>query len=276
MSKGGVEAFDLETGEREWSYPTCNGDEDGAMVWSTVSIDLEMGVVFAATGNNYTVAGENSDSIHAIDLQTGERVWRTQVREGDQWSRFLMTSEDTDFGANPILAKIGDRDVVAAGDKGSAFWVLDRMTGVIIWKKEDLSPSHSPANGGVLNNGAFDGERFYVASNHPEGPNSVIVHGLNAADGEAAWEPKTYPKVTWGMPSVANGVLAVPVNDTLYIFNAATGDMLNMFETGGSIAAGAPAIADGMIVVKSGLSYVFADIFGTGTNNSEIHAYGLP
>ena len=286
MSKGGVEAFDVETGERAWTYETCDGDqEDGAMVWSTVAIDEEAGVVFATTGNNYTVAGPGSDAFHAIELATGERLWKTQVREGDQWSVASMQSRDTDFGANPILATIGDRKVVAAGDKASAFWVLDRETGEIIWRKEDLTATHAPAFGGVLNNGAFDGERFYVMSNEPieaagGGPlgpvtGSMKVLALHAADGEEAWEPRVYAdKMTWGMASVANGVLAVPVNDELHILNAETGEELTMFETGGSIAAGAPAIVDGMIIVKSGLQY----IFGRGHNfpNNQVRAYGLP
>jgi outer membrane protein assembly factor BamB len=286
MSKGGVEAFDVETGERAWTYETCTGDEeDGAMVWSTVAIDLEMGIVFATTGNNYTVAGPNSDAFHAIELSTGEQLWRTQVREGDQWSVASSTSEDTDFGANPILAQIGDRKVVAAADKAAAFWVLDRVTGEIIWQKEDLTETHSPAFGGVLNNGAFDGTNFYLMSNAPiEDPNagplgpvtgSMTLHALGAEDGDAAWEPRVFAdRMTWGMASVANGVLAVPVNNELHILNAATGETLTMFDTGGSIAAGAPAIVDGMVIVKSGMQYFFGRDFAL--RNEEVRAYGLP
>jgi outer membrane protein assembly factor BamB len=272
MSKGGVEAFDTETGERAWSYSTVEGQEDGAMVWSTVSIDVEAGMVFAATGNNYTVAGPNSDAIHAIDLANGERMWRTQVRAGDAWTLSGGGSEDTDFGANPILATIGDRKVVAAGDKASAFWVLDRMTGTEIWKKEDLSSSHLPQNGGVLNNGAFDGQRFFVASNQP--PSASVFHALNADGGAAAWPAKNFPKIIWGMPSIANGVVAVPVNNELHLYNAESGAMLNMFAVDGTMAAGAPAIADGMIEVKSGMQYLFA--FADAVPANKVYGFGMP
>lgn len=273
MSLGGVEAFDAATGVRAWSYSTIEGNEDGAMVWSTVAIDVEAGVVYASTGNNYTLVGANSDAIHAIDLGNGQRVWRTQVREGDQWSLFTGGSADTDFGANPILAEIDGRKVVAAGDKGAAFWVLDRMTGEQIWDKQMLSATHTPANGGVLNNGAYDGQRFYVMSNDPTG-RSVVLHALNKADGTAAWTAKTLPKLVWGMQSVANGVLAAPINNELHLYNAATGDMLNMFVVDGTIAAGAPAIADGMIVVKSGMQYAFAG--ASAIPATKIYAFGLP
>lgn len=278
-SFGGVEAFHIEDGTRAWTYMTGQDDsgastgENGAMVWSTVSIDEEAGIVYAATGNNYTIGGDNSDAIHAIDLMTGERVWKTQVREGDTWSLFGGGSEDTDFGANPILATIDGRKVVACGDKASTFWVLDRMTGEIIWKTEPaLSGSHTPANGGVLNNGAWDGQRFYVSSNAP--PGNTTVHALNGADGAAAWPKKDFPVIIWGMSSVANGVLAVPVNTVLYLFNAETGEMLNMFDTGGTIAAGAPAIAEGMIVVKSGMQYALDP--ANAILNMKVFAYGLP
>jgi outer membrane protein assembly factor BamB len=150
--------------------------------------------------------------------------------------------------------------------------VLDRMMGTKIWDKQMLSSAHTANNGGVLNNGATDGQRFFVVSNQP--PGACVLHALNVADGMPAWPAKNYPKVTWGMPSVANGVLFVPINDTLKVLNAATGEELNSFETGGSMAAGAPAIAQGMVVVKSGMQYVFGG--ADAILNTEVKAYGLP
>jgi len=269
-ARGGVFAANAETGEEVWHYYTVELPENGAMVWSSVSVDLEAGVVYASTGDNYTVAGDNSDAIQAIDLKSGMRLWSTQVRVGDQWSVSKPTSQDTDFGANPILAELGGKKLVAAGDKGAAFWALDRESGEILWKREDLTPSHTPANGGVLMNGAFDGKRFYVVSNSPTDMTSTLF-ALNPEDGTDVW---THPfdKMTWGAPTVANGVLVVPVDAQLYVMNAATGDVITMFETGGSIAAGGAAIVDGKIIVQSGLQYPF----GTPTNNNQVHCYALP
>jgi outer membrane protein assembly factor BamB len=165
-SFGGVEAFNTADLTPAWTYNTCEGDENGAMTWSTVSIDVAANVVYASTGNNYTIGGPNSDAIHAIDLGQGDGLWKKQVREGDVWSLFgAPGGEDTDFGSNPILAQIGDNKVVAAGDKASAFWVLDRDDGAILHTKADLTGSHTPNFGGVLNNGAYDGETFYVIAN---------------------------------------------------------------------------------------------------------------
>jgi len=268
---GGVFAANTDTGMEAWHYWTTGGPdtpENGAMVWSTVSI--HEGIVYASTGNNYTVGGANSDAIHAIDLATGVKKWVKQVRTGDIWILFAPVSEDTDFGANPIIVDIGGKKLVAAGDKASAFWALDRDTGNILWSRTDLSPSHFAANGGVLNNGASDGQFFYVISNDPTGQRSML-HKLEPVEGKDAWPPITYPKMTWGAPSLANGLLVVPVDNELVIINAATGAELKRFDTGGSIAAGAAAIVDGRIVVQSGLEYPL----GAPMPNNEIRCYGL-
>lgn len=272
-SKGGVEALSMENGTRMWTYWTVEGDETGAMVWSTVAVDMDTRTIFATTGNNYTVAGDNSDAIHAIDLETGKRKWRKQVRAGDLWSlrgMVVNTGEDTDFGANPILAKVGDMPIVAAGDKGSAFWALKRETGEILWSRDDLSAAHSPANGGVLMNGAYDGKYFYVASNEP--PDHALLHVLDAKDGRDVREPKRLDAIVWGAVSLANGLLFVPVNSWLHVFNAATGDELTKFDTGGTVAAGAATIADGRVIVKSGLQYSFAR---DAINTDAVICYGL-
>jgi outer membrane protein assembly factor BamB len=275
-SRGGLTAHDTETGDKVWQHFTVPASgEDGAMVWSSVAIDVAAGTVFATTGNNYTVGGANSDSIRALDLASGEMPakWVTQVRQNDVWSYVGGGSgEDSDFGANPILAEVDGRDVVAAGDKAAAFWMLDRETGAILWSRDDLSASHNAANGGVLMNGAFDGRHFYVVSNDPDAGASVL-HKLDPANGGSSVWTKTYPDVTWGAPSLANGVLLVPINEELLVLNAETGDTLTSFNTGGTIGGGAAAIAQGRVVVKSGLTFIFAD---NAINNNEVICYGLP
>lgn len=276
MARGGVGAFDKATGDRAWQYFTAaESGEDGAMVWSTVGVDIEAELVFATTGNNYTQGGANSDAFHAIDLGSGEMQWMKQVRAADVWSYHTVPGGmDTDFGANPILAEIGGKQVVAAGDKGSVFWALDRMTGEILWSRDDLSATHDPAHGGVLMNGAFDGKYFYVVSNQPGSGPHALLHALDPAnEGADVWPPKSMPKYTWGAPSVANGVLVVPNDDDLLVLDAATGGELVTFNTGGTIAGGAAAIVNGMVIVQSGLSYPFDP---STKNNNLVIAYGLP
>jgi hypothetical protein len=245
------------------------------MVWSTVGVDLKTKTVFATTGNNYTLAGSNSDAIHAIDLGSGSRKWVKQVREGDLWSimnRMVFgTGEDTDFGANPILAEVNGKSVVAAGDKGGAFWMVARDSGEILWSRKDLSAAHSASNGGVLMNGAFDGTYFYVAVNEP--PDHALLHVLDPKDGSDVRTPTPLDGIVWGAPSLANGLLFVPVNSVLHVYKALDGEELISFETGGTIAAGAPAVVDGHVIVKSGLQYSFGG--ASLKDNNEVICYGL-
>ena len=176
------------------------------MVWSTVSVDLDARVVFASTGNNYTLGGSNSDAVHAISLDTGERKWVQQVRQNDVWSVNLsiQLGEDTDFGANPILADVDGRKILGVGDKGCAFWALDRETGEILWSDAQLSSTRTTSTGGMLMNGAFDGQYFYVASNQP--PGESILHVLDPRDGSDVLPAQMLGATVWVAPSLANGL----------------------------------------------------------------------
>jgi len=270
--RGGVAVFDAETGMRKYTYWSVpEGGEDGAMSWSTVALEPEEGAVYASTGNNYTVGGPNSDAIHKFNFDTGERIWTTQVTMGDIWGLAMGNVGDEDFGASPILADVGGKQLVAAGDKGARFWALDRATGEILWSRKMLTPSRGPANGGVLNNGGFDGKGFIFISNDPDA-NKSKVYKVDPLTGEDIWV-KDYANMAWGMPSMANGIAVIPINADLYILNADTGEELTKFSTGGTIAGGAAAIAQGKIVVKSGLSYpLSADVL----NSDQVICYGLP
>ncbi|MDH5670561.1 MAG: PQQ-binding-like beta-propeller repeat protein [Myxococcales bacterium] len=269
-ARGGVEAHSTSDGAKLWTYWTAAETENGAMVWSSVGIDVGAGTVFASTGNNYTAQGPNSDAIHAIDLAAGTRKWMTQVRDNDVWSiPAAFGGPDTDFGANPIVAGTS----VAAGDKGSGFWAMNTSTGDILWSREGLTGARDQAHGGFLMNGAYDGKNFYGVANDTSTRGSVL-YAFDGATGNDAFPPKTFPgKYAWGAPSLANGVLAVPINETLYLLDASSGAELNSFNTGGTIAAGAPAIVDGYVCVGSGLAYPLA----TDTlDNNQVICYGLP
>lgn len=270
--RGGVEAFAQDSGVRLWTYWSVPATgEDGAMSWSTQSIDFEEKVIYASTGNNYTVYGPGSDAIHKIDMMTGMGIWMTQVRKDDVWGLLTGNVKDTDFGANPILAEIDGQRIVAAGDKGSAFWAIDRTTGKILWGREMLTPSRSPSTGGSLNNGGSDNKHFYVAMNDANSSTSVLFK-LDPKTGADVWTKK-YNELVWGGLALANGVLVAAINDDVHLLNTETGDTLNTFNTGGTIAGGSPAIADGKIVVKSGLSY---PLNGMAVNNNKIFCYALP
>ena len=284
--RGAVVAFDRETGEEVWRYYTVEPPENGVAVWSSVSIDGEAGVVFATTGNNYTgQAGGTSDSVFALDVETGDLLWLTQLTEGDLFTIVNPQSEDSDFGTNPILFDVDERKLLGAGQKSGMFWVLDRETGEVVWSRR--VSGGSALIGGVFNNGAYDGERIIVAGNNGEsdglgsepatgeseagaarGFGTSVLMAMDPSDGSILWE-RQLPAWVWAPITIANGVGYVSAESELQAFDVATGEKLFTFQTGGTITSGA-AVVDGQIYFGSGLAYF------TTTPNNIFHALALP
>jgi len=269
--RGGVAAYDRETGAPRWRDFTARPPHNGAAVWSTVSIDPATRTVFAASGQNYTgEAGPRSDAIFALDLDTGVRRWTTQTVEGDVFTPINPTGGlDADFGANPILFEAvvdgARRRLVGAGQKHGMFWALDRATGAIVWERR-LGPG-SPLTGGVLNNGAFDGERILVANNDI-GAGHGTLFALRPADGSIAWQ-RPLPGWVWAPITTANGVVFVAADTDLYGVDAETGADLFIYPTEGTIACGA-SVAGGRVHVGSGMQHI------VGTVDRTFHVLGLP
>ncbi|MGQ0802639.1 MAG: outer membrane protein assembly factor BamB family protein [Actinomycetota bacterium] len=268
--RGGVAAFDRATGAELWRYRTAEPPYNGVGVWSTVSVDLDTGTVFATTGNNYTEeAGPTSDAVIALDLETGEPRWIRQVSAGDVFTVPSPKSQDSDFGTNPILfeAEIGgeQRPLVGAGQKSGIFWALDRETGEIVWQRQ--VSDGSALIGGVFNNGAYDGKRIIVAGNNgPGGPGpgddrprtgevgTSVLMALDPATGEIEWQ-RPLDNYVWAPITIADRVGFVAVDLELQAFDTKTGEQLFGLETVGTISS-APVIAGDRIYFGSGLGYI--------------------
>jgi polyvinyl alcohol dehydrogenase (cytochrome) len=285
--RGGVAAFDKETGEQRWRFHTADDGYSGAAVWSTVSVSLEERMVFASSGNNYTGdANEYSDAIIALDLETGEKLWSRQCETGDVFTiRNPQGNPDNDFGANPILfeAEIDGelRKLVGAGAKSGIFWVFDRLTGKDVWSVE--VGGASAGAGGFLNNGAFDGERLIGASNlgTSDGPGSepsnnssgagttARLVALDPANGDVLWE-RQLAAFVWSPITIANGVGFVAVNKDIEAFDTATGEKLWSMASAATIGGG-PAVANGKLLFGSGFTYT-----GAITRGTTLHALAVP
>ena len=283
--QGSVVAFDRNTGQELWRYRTAPPPFNGVAVWSTVSIDESARLVFATTGNTYTGqdSAPDSDAILAIELETGRLRWSRQVTTGDIFTILNPKGPDHDFGTNPILfeATIGGtrRRLVGAGQKSGRFIVLDRENGTPLWARQ-VGTGHEQS-GGILNNGAFDGDRIIVACNRTgsSGPGSepsdntnfpgatAILMAIDPASGGVLWE-RQLPAFVWGPITVANGVGFVPVNRSLQAFRTDTGQKLFTFPTDGTIAS-APVVAEGRVHFGSGLAY------GSGTPGTRFYVLGL-
>ena len=170
-TKGYVRGFDADTGERRWIFHTIPGaDEFGndswlneswrytgnTGVWGQISVDTELGIVYLPTEmptNDYYGGhrhGDNlfSDSIVAVDLETGDRLWHYQVIHHDVW--------DWDFPCAPVLVDVeiegrpGITKIVAQPSKQGWLYVLDRETGEPIWPIEEREVEASDVPGELL------------------------------------------------------------------------------------------------------------------------------
>ena len=168
-TKGYVRGFDADSGDRKWIFHTIPGaDEFGndswlneswrytgnTGVWGQISADLEAGIVYLPTEmptNDYYGGhrhGDNlfSDSIIAVDIDTGERLWHYQVIHHDVW--------DWDFPCAPMLADVVidgvERKIVAQPSKQAWLYVLDRITGEPIWPIEERPVEASDVPGELL------------------------------------------------------------------------------------------------------------------------------
>ncbi len=155
-SPGHVRAYDVRTGALKWVFHTIpQGDEFGAdtwqreswryaghtNVWATMAIDTELGLVYLPTStpsNDWYGGlrpGDNlfAESIVAVDIETGQRVWHFQAIHHGLW--------DWDFptGPNLIDITVDGRSIraLAQVSKQGFTYVFDRATGDPVWPIEE-------------------------------------------------------------------------------------------------------------------------------------------
>ena len=163
---GAVRGFDARTGKLLWRFdpvprrgqPGVETWESGswrtnggANVWSTITADLERGLVFLPVssagpdfyGGDRRGANLFSDSVVALEAKTGKRVWHFQTVHHDLW--------DYDVGAPPSLVRVrhGAReiDAVAVATKTGFVFLLDRENGSPLFPVEERAVPASDVAG---------------------------------------------------------------------------------------------------------------------------------
>jgi alcohol dehydrogenase (cytochrome c) len=144
-------AYDVRTGTERWRFKTVPepgepghdtwpGDSwqhGGAPIWVTGSYDPETNLTFWGTGNpnpgwngGPRNPGDNlySDSVVALDADTGQLKWHYQFTPNDEF--------DWDAVQVPVLADLDwqgrPRKVMLWANRNGFFYVLDRMTGLFL------------------------------------------------------------------------------------------------------------------------------------------------
>jgi glucose dehydrogenase len=167
---GDVRAFDVRTGALVWTFHTVPRPGEygydtwppdawktvgGANNWGEQSIDEKRGILYVPTASpKYNFYGGNrhganlfADSILALDVRTGKRLWHFQMVHHDIW--------DLDNNSAPQLTTIKQNgrniDVVAVASKTGYLYVFDRVTGKPIWPIEERPvPQHTMVPGEEL------------------------------------------------------------------------------------------------------------------------------
>ncbi|MBD24177.1 MAG: hypothetical protein CMG46_04140 [Candidatus Marinimicrobia bacterium] len=155
--RGRVVALDAKTGKIAWTFfavpgPGEKGHETwpayndswkrgGGAVWSTPNVDTDLNLVVFVVGNpvpqwgGEVREGENlfTDSVVALDLETGDYRWHYQLVHHDIW--------EADIGTPPVFyeAKIGGETVPAVGvmRTDGYLFLLDRTNGKPIYPVEE-------------------------------------------------------------------------------------------------------------------------------------------
>ena len=131
-------SFDVVPGPGEPGHETWPQDSDiwkygGGAIWTTPSVDAELGLVYLPTGNAVPQYGGElrpgnnlfDNSVVALDIKTGKMRWYFQVVHHDIWEHDLSTPlvlYDTTFGGRP-------RKALAAMRTDGILFILDRETG---------------------------------------------------------------------------------------------------------------------------------------------------
>jgi polyvinyl alcohol dehydrogenase (cytochrome) len=173
--RGSIVALDRATGFVIWkryTIPTPAVEQyrnslgkphfgpSGAGIWSSPAYDETRGLIYFATGNNYSDPGDdNSDAIFAIDAESGDVKWKRQMLANDTHNdgcggqRTVTCPKrpgpDADFTAPPILLHRKDgKDILLAGQKSGDAFGLDPDTGKLLWHTR-TSQDPNPLNGGI-------------------------------------------------------------------------------------------------------------------------------
>ena len=252
--RGSIGAYEAASGEERWRFSTTPADSTsgpGAGVWSTPAVDRERGLLFVGTGQSLSEpTAPLTDSILAIDYETGTLEWSTQFTYPDVFSAAHPEGKDADVGASPNLWTSDGRDLVGAGDKGGTFHALDRDSGEVVWETA-LTPGS--VFGGQIGSSAFVDGALIASSNvgdpDTNAPTDVTkVFALDPATGEVRWTSEDIPGKIFAPIGAVPGVAFVGTDrGMLAALDVSTGERLWSFEAPAKTGCG-PSIVDGRVL----------------------------
>ncbi len=311
-TSGGMDAFDINTGEKLWYLPTIEAKAEvtgshfwfvqeygpsGASVWAAPSYDERRGWLYFGTGQNFShPTTGTSDAIFAVDAQTGKVMWVRQHTANDAYTAACNvsfkhpncanpTGPDVDFGAPTMLLRTrSGGELLIAGQKSADAHAMNPDTGERVWTTK-------LGRGGIIG-----GVHWGLAANESLGLVYVPISdkpalgfpspgeptpGLFALDietGERRWSYTRAPRCSesecyYGLSAAIIATNDIVITGTmdgfLEVLKADTGDLLwthdswrdyatvnGVEATGGTFDAHGPMVADDLVLVTSGYRYV--------------------
>jgi polyvinyl alcohol dehydrogenase (cytochrome) len=234
--RGSVVAYWASSGRVIWKTYTVRGPSrrtrgnrvgtrlwgpSGSAVWSAPTLDPRRGVLYVATGNNYSApATDSSDAVLAMSMATGRILWAHQLTSGDAYNagceKFMdptlancppTQGSDFDFGSSPILVREpGGRPILIAPQKSGIVYGLDPVkAGRIIWRTRI---GKGGPLGGIEWGAASDGKNVYV--------------GLSDCDWKTFWRVVNGKRSSYVDmdPHKGGGLFALRVSDGAKLWEA--------------------------------------------------------
>jgi len=305
--RGNLTALNADTGAVIWKTymvdepklrgtNTRSGQEAygpaGGSIWSSPTVDMRRRTVYVSTGNAYADPPQPlTDAIVAIDIDTGKVKWSYQATANDNWLGGCgarnggnpgcpeTQGPDFDFSASPLLATVGNRQLLVTPQKSGVAHALDPDTGDLVWKYRFGQGSGLGGQWGA----AADGQNVYFGVGDGQSQNPGGVRAAKLATGEEIWTVAgPNPRLCAGQQrcSSAQGgavtlipgaVIAGSHDGGLRAYSTADGSVLWQFDTnkefttvngvkasGASIDGSPLIVADGMIFVNSGYGGIAA------------------
>ncbi|MFC6990506.1 PQQ-binding-like beta-propeller repeat protein [Haladaptatus sp. GCM10025707] len=188
-NKGGLRAYDAETGDLLWKFKKRTRWEGSPIFHDDTLYAVSKEHLYALTpdgtvkwrteNGGYTLA-RVGETLYTFDYKTLSAISTDGTKK---WTKTLP--ENTD---NESLVATGTHLFVTHYDKGNEFsdtvWALSPDDGSVVWKTQ-VAPDNGDSRANRISAPATDGKKVYVTS---IGNNASALHALSVEDGEEVWQ----------------------------------------------------------------------------------------
>jgi outer membrane protein assembly factor BamB/PKD repeat protein len=213
----GLDAFFAGNGTRKWHYSIR---EDPNAYFTTPP----------TIADHVAYIGGWDGSVHAVNTETGKRIWRYRTGAADHTTHYTIQSA-------PVVY---ENLVIFGSDDGYVYAVTARE-GQVQWKTDLTHDVNVSVRGSPL----IIGHMLYI------GGDDQVLHELNATTGIEAWQFKAKDRVRGNMVALWGSIVCFTAGDTLYAINTFTHQPEWVFQKGGQILSAPVRDYRGIAVTSS-------------------------